>query len=329
MTDAIHPDDELISAYLDGEATEAETARVRSSPELMARADQLSMAAALTATNVEPLSASSIDNLISRAVDAGAEPGNIVDLSVVRRRRRLPGAIIAVAAGVVALALAVPAIRAINFDSGSSSNSASAPMATSVGDTAVDQKSLSASSATSTTIAPPTTAAAAAAADFANPDEISRYESALDSTTTTGGVAELTPVPARSTSWGISQLPAPDPTAFNPLPDELPTMMDIASLGEYIMIEFSLGGDAAGAPSGKAAAVDIPPRCGLVVGNYLDGPQPSLNLSAPLLATDAAQVTVDGSSQLVILVRDAAHHAVALVVDLPGCTAVTPLEIDP
>jgi len=327
MTDATHPDDELISAYLDGEATEAEAARVRSSSELMARADQLARAAALTAIEVEPLSASSIDSLISRAVDAGAESGNIVDLSAVRRRRRLPGTIIAVAAGVVALALAVPAIRAINFDSGSSSNSAAAPMVSSSGDAPADQKSLSPSAATTATTT--ASASAAAPADFATPDTGSITESALDSTTTSGGVTELTPVPALSTSWSITQLPAPDPTAFDPLPDVLPTMMDIASLGEYIMIEFSLGGDVARATYDQFTPVDIPPRCALVVGNYLDGPPPNLNLSAALLATDTAQVTVDGSSQLVILIRDAAHHAVALVVDLPGCTAVTPLEIDP
>ena len=313
MTDAFHPDDELISAYLDGEVTEAEKARVESSPELMARVDRFAEASALASMDVPPLSPSAVDELIAHALDAGGAPANVTDLAAARSRR-IPRALIAVAASVVALALAVPAIKAINTSGGSSNTSAapafnqgSTTTAASV-ETSNDQRSLSESSAS------PTTAAAAGLTADSAPAPADAESAALSTTT-----------------YGLptTGLPAPDPETFDPLPNQLEPMMDLATLGEHLTLAFSTGTDYAKTAQDQISPELIPPGCSLAIGNYLDGPHPSLDLSSPILATDAALVTVGGSDSLVVLVRDQPAHALALVVDVPKCSTVSSLEIAP
>jgi len=314
MTDAFRPDDDLISAYLDGEVTEAEEARVESSPELMARVERLAEASALASIDPPPLSPSVVDQLITHALDAGGAPANVTDLAATRSRR-IPRTLIAVAAGVVTLALAVPAMKAINISSDSSSTSASPAFSEGAPTTAAaafsdDQRSLSQNSAAATTIA-----AAGVAADSAVAPAPADAESSALSTTTSG--------------LARTGIPVPDPETFDPLPNQLEPMMDLATLGEHLTLAFSTGTDYAKTALDQLSPDLIPPECALAIGNYLDGPHPSLDLSSPILATDAALVTVGSSDSLVVLVRDQPTHALALVVDVPKCSTVSSLEIAP
>ncbi|MEY2437944.1 MAG: hypothetical protein QOF97_2780, partial [Acidimicrobiaceae bacterium] len=96
--------DELVSAYVDGEATPEEVARVEASAELLARAEVMRSVAAAVASPSPPSSPDARDAAIVAAL-AEAGPGrNVTALAAVRARHRLR--IASVAAGVlVALAI--------------------------------------------------------------------------------------------------------------------------------------------------------------------------------------------------------------------------------
>ncbi len=326
MTDAFSPDDELISAYLDGEASPAEVSRVESSPDLMARVESLARIASLVAEDVEPLPASVVDDLISGALAAGdvAEPvgGNVIDLAEVRRRR-VPRPLLAAAAAVAAIALAVPALKAINLDSGSSSNSATAALDATTGAESVDSSS---EPEELTQLAPASTAAAAlesAAAPSAD-------AASADSATPAAGVAPDPLAAASDYKSGIlGRLNGPDSVGFDPLPDQLSPAPDLASLASEITLALSSTVPPAGTMPARAATAAITATCDQAISNYLDGPHPNLDMSSPVLAADMATVELNGAPRLVLVIRDAADHAVALLVDLPDCSNVVALEITP
>ena len=119
MTDDRPPtDDELVTAVLDGEATDDEVARVRRDPALAARLAELEAVADAVATPVAPLDDAVVDDLVARAlavadadrpgddeVPAGAtdpadRPGAVVDLAARRRRTTW---LVAAAVAVIAL----------------------------------------------------------------------------------------------------------------------------------------------------------------------------------------------------------------------------------
>jgi len=327
MTDAFSPDDELISAYLDGEASPAEVSRVESSPELMARVEHLAMNASLVAEEVEPLPASVVDDLINGALAAGGGSesvgGNVTNLAEARRRR-IPRSLLAAAAAVVAMALAVPALRAINLDSGSSSNSATAALDATAdagsGDSASNEKSF-AQSATVTT-------AAAALESAAAP---STAAPSADSAAPAAGVA---PDPLAASydfeSGFLGRLNGPDSVGFDPLPDQLPPVPDLATLASEITLAFSSAGNTpADTVGSRALTTEIAVTCDQLITDYLNVPHPNLDLSSPVLAADMATVEFNGTQRLVLVIRDAVDHAVALVVDLPDCSNLVPLEISP
>ncbi|HSL56296.1 MAG TPA: zf-HC2 domain-containing protein, partial [Acidimicrobiales bacterium] len=66
------PDDELVSAYLDGEASDDERARVEGDPVLVARVAELRAAAAAVAAPVDPLDEVTRRRLIDASLAAGA-----------------------------------------------------------------------------------------------------------------------------------------------------------------------------------------------------------------------------------------------------------------
>lgn len=108
MTDGHHPpDDELVSAYLDGEATPAEVARVEAEPALRARAAELRKISQAVGA-VPPTSEAARARHLAVALqarDAGASAATVVDLDRARARRVrswLLGAAAAVAAVVLA-----------------------------------------------------------------------------------------------------------------------------------------------------------------------------------------------------------------------------------
>lgn len=107
MTDLAHPspDDEIVSAVLDGEATAAERAQVAADPALSARLDELRRVRAAVAEPVEPLDEVSVRRLLDRALDsASSVPSTrLASLRPGRRGRRYGAAVGLGSAAVVAL----------------------------------------------------------------------------------------------------------------------------------------------------------------------------------------------------------------------------------
>lgn len=108
-------DDELLSAYLDDEATLEEIARIEIEPDLQQRLVVLRAAKELVAVPVAPLEAGDADLLVGNALATGDPPAGTADLTKARARRQSRNRIaLGVAAGVLLVAVAVPLLRAIN-----------------------------------------------------------------------------------------------------------------------------------------------------------------------------------------------------------------------
>lgn len=115
------PDDELVSAVLDGEATSDEVARVAGSPRLTARLAEFEVVARAVATPVVGLDDAEVDRVLRLAATAGVSDmgsdhaaaidstGGVADLSDRRRPRPTAGRWFAVAAAVLAV-VAVPVV---------------------------------------------------------------------------------------------------------------------------------------------------------------------------------------------------------------------------
>jgi hypothetical protein len=108
MTDFHEPpandDDEMLSAYLDGEATPEEAARVASEPRLQARLRELEAAAALVGIPVEPAPATALEAAIGAALAAADAPtAPVIQLD---SRRRKQWALASVAAVVLLVVIA-------------------------------------------------------------------------------------------------------------------------------------------------------------------------------------------------------------------------------
>jgi hypothetical protein len=117
-------DEELASAYLDGEATADEVARVERDPELLARVEQLRTVHLLVAAPVPARGPAERDRAIAAALDA-RPTGAVVDLlAAARARRRLR--VLSVAAAIV---LAVGAFGIlVRSSSETSHDTAAAPV---------------------------------------------------------------------------------------------------------------------------------------------------------------------------------------------------------
>ena len=109
MSDESLRRDELLSAYLDGEATPAEIAEVEGDDALLARVEELRAMSDAVAAPVPSLSAEQRDQLITAALGvADAEVDARLEAKIVPRHRPQP-LFLAVAAAVILLAAAVSA----------------------------------------------------------------------------------------------------------------------------------------------------------------------------------------------------------------------------
>ena len=118
MSDPTPSDDELISSYIDGEATLDEVTRIQADPELLARVQEFEAAAELLSTPVTPLPQSDVDRLIDNALWQSTTSDRITDLSAVRASRIFqPQRLVTIAATLVLLAGVVGALIALNSDS--------------------------------------------------------------------------------------------------------------------------------------------------------------------------------------------------------------------
>jgi len=309
MTDASTPDDEIISSYLDGEATPSQVARIRSDPSWMQRASELRAAATLAAGPVTALDPDVVDRMIATAIDAGQVPDNVTDLSAARRSR-LPQ-VLTVAAAIVMLALAVPIVRSIGDSSGNSDSAATSFDASSASDTAaaeVDENLAQAESALAPkSVSPTTTAATSIAADSAPAAVIADG-------------ADL------STSPG---LPPANQAEFDPLPDRLPDFADIESLRRELSTRYGSAPIPPSESSSGASPSEISPQCADLLADFASNNTILSSTSAPESFTDFALVSVNGTTDLVALIQLEPGRAVALLVDASACEGVRLVEVAP
>lgn len=115
MSDHDFDPDELVSAYLDGEATAEEIARIDASPELQERLAQLRAVAARVAAPVPPPPEGHRDAAVAAALAVSSTAANVTSLTT-RRRWSTQSLRIASAAAVVALFMLAGAIVFLNFD---------------------------------------------------------------------------------------------------------------------------------------------------------------------------------------------------------------------
>jgi hypothetical protein len=155
MTDHHDPLDELASAYLDGETTDAEATRIAADPDLVARVEHLAAAREALRAPDAVIDEAERDNAIAAALavfDAQAT-GRITSIAAARRsgpsRRTLQ--LVGIAAAAILLALAVPLIG--NLGSGSSDKMAADIQATDKADDDLSAAEGGAEAATTTAAA--------------------------------------------------------------------------------------------------------------------------------------------------------------------------------
>ena len=122
------PDDEIVSAVLDGEATPDERARVEADPRLRARLDRLRSVRDAVAAPVAPLDELTTERMRGVAVAAAAPSASEAEAdwtaARARRTRRWwsDPTVLGVAAVVLLLLLAVPVLSSLDLGSGDDSD---------------------------------------------------------------------------------------------------------------------------------------------------------------------------------------------------------------
>ena len=117
MNDMSPSDDELVSSYLDGEASPEEVARVEADPGLLARVEEMRAAIELTATPV-PIPDLDLARIRATAVAASDTSPAVRDLQAAgadrRRRHQQRTRMLAIAAAFLFLGIAVTGIRSLD-----------------------------------------------------------------------------------------------------------------------------------------------------------------------------------------------------------------------
>ncbi len=138
MNDVPLSDDELVSSYLDGEATPAQVARVEGDPRLLARVEEMRAAIELVSAPVS-IPEFELDRIRAFAVAASDTTTVVRDLRAAgadrRRGQQLRKRVLAVAAAFVFLGVAVTAVRSIESNT---SDTASGDSARDAGDESGD-----------------------------------------------------------------------------------------------------------------------------------------------------------------------------------------------
>jgi hypothetical protein len=114
--------DELVSAYLDGEATAEEQARIDADPELQARVAEFAATRDAVRADVPTVSDATRDAVLARVLGTVIAPTNVVPL---HRRRLAPAKVLGVAAAVIAVAFLGGAIALLANDGRGSDDTAS------------------------------------------------------------------------------------------------------------------------------------------------------------------------------------------------------------
>lgn len=337
------PDDELLSSHLDGDLTADERARLDerldAEPALRDRLAALDTARDLTRTPVTALSPVDADRIIAAALDASGTTANVTDLRAASTRRspwypRLA----AVAAVAVALALTVPALRAIDGDADDMDTATSDVDTAAFDDVGEDAGTDDSDSAAdmSAEMAPfaDETPGDDAGAEGATPDDTSPVEAVggdePDSTETTSPGPEQLVLFARS-------------AAFDPIDDDLGGFASASALSNAIgdaldaarvaspttttAASLPPDDDSTATTDDVADAVSrfdgfaIPPCAGLVdvvIGAFA---------GQPVIAADYAAAIVEGAPVTVGLFQRADGGAELVVIDQTTCALQrVPLE---
>ncbi len=233
MTDEPDSVDELISRYLDGEATAAEITRVETDPALTARAE--SMRAAITAVAAPvTLPELELDRIRAAAIAQSTTSEQVTDLATARARKlERRNRVMAAAAAFVFLAVGVVAVQSIggddDDDGGVATESTDAAADDSAGDDGSDSSDDSADFSTSADMADEGAAMAddgAAEAEMApEADDDMAEEDTLD---------DAPADDAGDTDDAAADEPLPL-ARIDLLPDELPAVADADALVASIL----------------------------------------------------------------------------------------------
>lgn len=126
MSDPRGYDDDLISAYLDGEASPDEAARIERDPQAQARVAELAAVQAAVADPVPPLADAERNRLRADAVAAAAPAAAVRPIPAARQRRPRAFIPVAAAAGIAAVVLGAMAVLRSTDDGSEDSTAASA-----------------------------------------------------------------------------------------------------------------------------------------------------------------------------------------------------------
>lgn len=308
MTDDPDALDELLSRYLDGDATESEGARIESDPALSARAAHMGAAIDLVGAAVD-VPTLELERIRDLAVTQRPTPTDITDLTKVRRQRAglTRSRLLAAAAAFVLLAVAVTAIGSrdggddldvATSDSGDTASFEMAPGGSDdAGATAADEAEESGDDA-------------GAGADTGADADAAALDSAQADSDDDG---------AESDAYGVEESTLPV-EILDRLPDALDPVPDLATL-ESVLTEL----DAAAVAEGLVVALDDEP-----VDDLCDelGALLAEQLPTGTIYLETAVVVIDGQLGRVAIATGADGTVVTVVLD-DACTELVILGIDP
>jgi hypothetical protein len=207
MSDEQFREDELVSAYLDGEATPAEIAEVEQDEVLMARVEQLRSVRDAVAAPVAPMSEERREQIIGAALaaaDAEATQRRETRIGPVRRRRET---LLAVAAAAILLSAVVSA-GLIASRGGDESAEMAAEASAATADTEADMAGAAAADEPAEAVMATTTAAFPMAEEEPMADDSADYEMAAEPMAEEELAAELEAALAASEAESATEAPA-------------------------------------------------------------------------------------------------------------------------
>lgn len=248
MSDPRGYDDELISAYLDGEADPDEADRIERDPQAPARVAELAAVQASVADPVPPLADAERDRLRADAVAAAAPAAAVRPIPAARQRRPRAFIPVAAAAGIAAVVLGAMAVLRSVDDGSEDSTAASAP-ATAVQPASDDSAGAAAESAAASDMA--FAEEDEMAADAEDGDSAFGYDMAEEAET----AAEPEPMAAATTMADMDAAPEPealdetlDPAddGADPKPTDLGSFVGLEQLIDRLALLLAADDDLAG-----------------------------------------------------------------------------------
>ncbi|MEM9466474.1 MAG: hypothetical protein AAGA90_13960 [Actinomycetota bacterium] len=311
MTDEPDSVDELISRYLDGEATDAEIARVEGDPALLARVESVRAAIEAVAAPVEiPIEA--LDAIRTTAIAQSTTSDQVTDLAAAAARRaERRNRVLAIAAAFVFLAVGVVAIRSLpsvsdDDDAATEAGSDdSASESASASEAAEEDETDGAEMADADALAPSSTDDAD---DMADDDEMAD-EAEMDEEQAESFEEEPE---AEDDATGATDTENAILTV-DVLPDELPAFDDPQPLVDLIVAEYAIGFDAesvVGDATERVFADACPVAADLAIEALDD-----------IVSTEQATTVLAGEPTEVVVARSADGTIVVVTHPIDACDA--------